>query len=63
LLLLELALRLLSLPRARSLFAWLFWLLAWAPRLAASGRLMLPPPLERDEEDEDLRAAIDHSFG
>jgi hypothetical protein len=45
----------LLLPRARSLWASLFWLLALAPLLAASDRLLLPDDLE-------LRDAIDISF-
>jgi hypothetical protein len=46
----------LLLPRARSLWASLFWLLALAPLLAASDRLLLLP------EDLELRDAIDISF-
>jgi hypothetical protein len=49
----------LLLPRARSLCASLFWLLARAPRLPASDRLMLLP--EREEEDEE-RDAMGNSF-
>jgi hypothetical protein len=45
------------LPRARSLCASLFLLLARAPLLAAWERLLLLP------EDFELRAAIDISFG
>jgi hypothetical protein len=44
------------LPRARSLCASLFLLLARAPLLAAWERLLLP-------EDFELRGAIDISFG
>jgi hypothetical protein len=44
--------------RARSLCAELFWLLARAPLLPASERLILPPEREEDEEEE-LRDAID----
>lgn len=43
----------LLLPLARSLWASLFWLLAFAPLLAASDRLLLPP------EDLELRDAIE----
>jgi hypothetical protein len=62
-LLLELPRRLL-LPRARSLCAALFWLLARAPRLPASERLMvLRPDLEdEDLDDDEERDAIDCSF-
>jgi hypothetical protein len=54
-------LRRLVLARARSLCAVLLRLLAWAPLVPASDRLMLPRPLEREDEEE-LRDAIDHSF-
>jgi hypothetical protein len=43
----------LLLPRARSLCASLFWLLAFAPLLAASARLLLPL------EEFELRDAIE----
>jgi hypothetical protein len=46
----------LLLPRARSLWASLFWLLALAPLLALSERPLLPA------EDFELRDAIDISF-
>jgi hypothetical protein len=49
----------LLLPRARSLCASLFWLLARAPLLPASERLIPPPDLD-DEDDE--RDAIGNSF-
>jgi hypothetical protein len=45
-----------ALPLARSLWASLFWLLALAPLLAASERLLLP-------EDFELRDAIDFLLG
>jgi hypothetical protein len=47
----------LLLPRARSAWASLFWLLARAPLLAAWARLLLLLP-----EDLELRAAIDISL-
>jgi hypothetical protein len=50
----------LLLPRARSLCASLFWLLARAPRLPASERLVLLP--EREEEEEE-RDAIEKLLG
>jgi hypothetical protein len=61
---LELLPRRLLLPRARSLCASLFWLLARAPRLPASERLMeLRPDFEEDDlDDEEERDAIDHSL-
>jgi len=63
-LLLELLPRRLVLPRARSLCAALFWLLALAPLLPASERLMLLRPAldEEDFDDEEERDAIDCSF-
>jgi hypothetical protein len=54
----------LLLPRARSLCASLFWLLARAPRLPASERLMVPPERElpEREEEEEERDAIENSL-
>jgi hypothetical protein len=52
----------LLLPRARSLCASLFWLLARAPLLAACERLMVPPERDDEEDEDDLRDAIECSF-
>jgi hypothetical protein len=52
----------LLLPVARSLWAWLFWVLALPPLLAAEARpLLLPPRLEEDD-DFGIRDAIDISL-
>jgi hypothetical protein len=49
-------------PRAlaRSLCAWLFWLLAFAPLLAAWARLVRPDEGDalEDDEEEELRDAM-----
>jgi hypothetical protein len=58
--LVEALLRRPPLALARSLCAELLRLLACAPLRPASERLM--PPVERDEDEEELRDAIDHSF-
>jgi len=50
----------LLLPLARSLWARLFWVLAFPPLLAAWARLLLP--LLEEDEDFELRDAIDISF-
>lgn len=58
--------RLLPLALARSLWARLFWVLAFPPLLAACARLIFPEEEDDDlEEDEEevLRDAIACSFG
>jgi hypothetical protein len=51
----------LLLPLARSLWARLFCVLALPPLLAAWARLLLP--LLEEDDDFELRVAIDISFG